>query len=193
MHTTKIDEFLIIFSNVNINTTIKAIKKKLKIKISKDEINFYMKYHKLNKISKKLIFYYYAKYFNGFRDLNLIKKRQYVLLMLIMKKRLEAKGYIYLNQIISANIKGKVSTRTIRNSKFLEKVSTSSVYQNLIKNKYASLEKMGHGDEIINILSSIINTDFVMIDYYLPEHLGEDIGLDLETISEECLDFINQI
>ena len=86
------------------------------------------------------MFYFYAKYFNGFRDLKLISDpRMYITLLVIMKHTLEAKGCIYLNQVITANIAGKINTRTIRNTKYLTKVRESSVHKNTLKKKYRDL------------------------------------------------------
>ena len=193
MSATKIDENIILLSKINIKKTIKKIKQRMNIELSKDEVNYYMNNFKVNVISKRLIFYYYAKFFGGYRDLNMINLRMFTKLMILLKKELELRGNVYLNQIISANINGRINTRTIHNSKFLEKVQSSSTYQNLIKNKYTNLEKVGKGDMIINLLSSLINTEFTIVDYDNPDQLGEPIDINLDILSQEFLDFINRI
>lgn len=193
MSATKIDENIILLSKINIKKTIKKIKERMNIELSKDEVNYYMNNFKVNVISKRLIFYYYAKFFGGYRDLNMINLRMFTKLMILLKKELELRGNVYLNQIISANINGRINTRTIHNSKFLEKVQSSSTYQNLIKNKYTNLEKVGKGDMIINLLSSLINTEFTIVDYDNPDQLGEPIDINLDILSQEFLDFINRI
>ena len=52
---------------------------------------------------------------------------------------------------------------------------------------------MGKGDLIINILSTLINTEFTYVDYDNPELTGEPIEMDLDILSQEFLDFVNQI
>lgn len=192
IYTPKVDAFTIIFSDVNINDCIKRIKKRIKMDITDDEIKYYLKYLDYNKVSRSLIFYFYAKYFGGFRDLGHIKKRQYVELMIIMKRILVATGYKYLDQIISAEIEGKSSARVIRNQKFIEKIETSSVYQNLMKNKYPSLTSE-KDSPVIAMLSRIINTNWKIIDYDVPEKLGERIEMVNDVISDEFLRFVDGI
>lgn len=193
MNATKIDENIILLSKINIKKTIKRIKKRMNIELTKEEVNYYMNNYKVNMISKKLVFYYYSKYFGGYRDLNMLNLRLFVKLMILLKKELRLRGNIYLDQIISANIDGRINVRTIHNSKFLEKVQTSAIYTNLIENKYSNLEKAGKGDIIINLLSSLINTHFTIVDYDNPDLLGEQLEINLDILSQEFLDFINRI
>ena len=188
VHTTKIDSFLVLFSKVNIADTIERIKSRIKLEISEEEIRYYMDNYDYNIISKELICYYFAKYFGGFRDLDLIRRRNYTILMIIMKRMLEAEGCKYLSVIISSNIKGKASARTIRNSRFLEKVKTSSRYQTMKEKKYGSL-----GDELIVLLSKIINTNWTIVDYDIPGSIGEPLELNDDVLSEEYLNFADNI
>ena len=193
MYTTKIDVFLILFSQVNIEDTINRIKSRMKIKIDQDEIDYYKTHHDFNNLSKELVFYFFAKYFGGFRDLNFIKREQYVMLMIIMKKMLEAKGNLYMNQLITANVKGKSSARIIRNSKFLDKVMTSSIYEELMKEKYPSLIDEKNNSPVITLLSRLINTNWLCVDYDMQDKFGVDLELDNEILSAEFLKFVNNI
>lgn len=192
MHTTKIDSFLLLFSKVNIQDTIARIKGRIQMEISPEEINFYLECHDFNNTSKELIFYYYAKYFGGFRDLNFVKRVEYVTLMIIMKRLLEADGSMYLNQVISANVKGKSSARVIRNAKFLDKIVTSSIYQNLMKKKYPSL-KDEKDCPVIALLSRIINTNWTIVDYDIKEHVDEPLEINNDVLSEEFIKFVDSI
>ena len=160
--------------------------------ISQEEIDFYLNNHDFNNTSKELLFYFYAKYFGGFRDLNFVKRVDYVTLMIIMKRMLEADGDKYINQIVSANVKGKSSARVIRNAKFFEKITTSSVYQKLMEKKYSAL-KDEKNSPVIALLSRIINTNWTIVDYDIPEHLGEPFELNNDTLSEEFLRFVDNI
>lgn len=193
MSAVKMDENIILLSEVNINNSIKRIKRDNKIKISKDEVQFYTKSFKVNWISKNLIFYYYSKYFGGFNDLNHINLKQYIKLMILMKHKLEFNGFRYLNQIITANIEGRINSRTIHNAKFIEKVESSAIYQNIRQEKFKTINDLGKGDLLINILSSLVNTQFTYVDYDNPDLNGKPIEMDLDILSQEFLDFVNQI
>lgn len=193
MNSNKIDESLIILSDINIKKTIKKICKKMSFDIDKEEIEYYMRHHKMNKFQVQLVFYYFAKYFGGYRDLNLIKRKQYIKLLLLLQKKLLVQGNVYLPQILTGNVEGKLNTRTIQNTKFLMKVENSSIYQTLIKDKFSTLNELGKGNTILNLLSTILNTTFTIVDYNRPEKLGEKIEVVPDIVSDEFLNFLNQL
>ena len=193
MYTTKIDVFLILFSQVNIEDTIKRIKARMKIKISDEEIEYYKEKHDFNNLSKELIFYFFAKYFGGFRDLYFIKREQYVTLLVIGKKMLEASGNMYMNQLFSSNMKGKSSARIIRNSKFLEKVMSSSTYQELMEKKYPSLIDEKNNSPVITLLSRLVNSNWSIVDYDMKDMEGEPLEFDNDILAAEFLRFVNNI
>lgn len=193
MNTIKIDESLIVLSKINIKRTIKYIKKKLAITIEDEEKEFYLRYLKITPIGKALLFYFYAKYFDGYRDLNSITLSQYVDLLILMKRALEFKGDIYLPQIVSAGISGRINSRTIHNSRLLDKIQSSESYQSLIEKKYSTLNGMGKSDVIISLLSTLINTQFTYCDYDLEDKYTKEIEIDFDKLSQEFLSFISEI
>ena len=193
MNATKIDESLVILSNVNIKETIKKIRKSLNIDLPKEEIKFYKQHHVINKFQVQLVYYYYAKYFGGYRDLNLLTRNQYLKLLILLKRRLQFQGFVYLPQILTGNVE-RLNKRTIHNAKFLAKIENSSVYQSLIKEKFSTLGELKKSDMILNLLSTIINTTFTFVDYDHPEKLGEKIEIhNPDILSDEFLNFLNQI
>jgi hypothetical protein len=84
MNMVKLDESAIHLSKVNIDNTIKQLRRKFRIKISKDEVEYYIANHKINLISKTLVFYFYAKFFGGFVDLRHVNITKYMKLMIMM-------------------------------------------------------------------------------------------------------------
>ena len=193
MNATKIDESIVILSEVNIKKTIKQLEKRMNIKISKEEIEYYKNHMKISKFQVTLVFWFYAKYFGSYRDLNFLNRTKYIKLLLMLKKRLQFQGFIYLPSILTANIDGRISSRTIRNTKFLSKIESSSIYQTLINDKYPTLEEIGKGDVILNTLSTIINTKFTFVEYDNPEVIGDLIELNNDIVSEEFLNYLNQL
>jgi hypothetical protein len=193
MNSNKIDESLIILSDINIKKTIKRIKKRMNIKINDEELNFYKKFHKINKFQVQLVFYFYAKYFGGFRDLNLLTRKQYLMLLILLKLRLQLQGNVYLPQILTGNIQSKLNTRTIQNTKFLMKIENSSIYQTLMKDKFFTLDELKKSNLILNLLSTVLNTTFTFVDYNSPEILGDKIEINSDIVSDEFLNFLNQL
>ena len=192
MNSSKIDESIIILSEINIKETIKRLQKKMHIKIKKKEIEFYRNNLKISKFHTQLVFYYFAKYFGGYRDLNSLGRTKYLKLLILLKRRLQYQGYEYLPQIFSSNIESKLNARTIRNDKFLSKIESAPIYQSLIANKYSTLEDINKNDLIINLLSTLLNTTFTFVDYDHPEFTGKPIEIDQDKLADEFLNFINQ-
>lgn len=193
MNSTKLDESTVILSSVNIKKTIKRIKKSMHVEISKEELEFYKNNLKITKFQSQLVFYYYAKYFGGYRDLNLINRTQYLKLLIMLKKRLQYQKFVYFPQILSSNIENRLNSRTIRNDKFLTKIESSSLYKTLINDKYAILDDLNKSDLILNLLSTLLNTTFTFVDYDHPEMTGKVIDVDQDAISDEFLNFLNQL
>lgn len=193
MNASKLDESMVILSEVNIKKTIKRLEKKIGTKVSKEEIEYYRENMSITKFQTQLVFYYYAKYFYGYQNLNMINRTQYFKLLILMKKRLQYQGFVYLPQILTANIESRLNTRTIQNSKFLSKIETSSIYQSIITDKYDTLEDINKGTLIMNILSTILNTTFSLVDYNMPEKLGENIEINQDVVSDEFLNYLNQL
>lgn len=193
MNSAKIDESLIILSSINIKKTIKKIKKKINIKIPKEELEFYKRNYKFNKFQVQLVYYSYAKYFGGYRDLNMLTREQYLELLILLKRKLQIQGNIYLPQLLSGNVESKLNTRTIQNTKFLMKIENSSLYQVLVNEKFSTLNELNKSNLILNLLSTLINTTFSFVDYDNPEKMGEVIEVNTDVLSDEFLNFLNQL
>ena len=88
MNLTKIDEGITIMSDINIPMTIEYLKRRFDITISKEEVDFYVKYHNPVEIQIQLVRSFFAKYFGSYRDLHLCTRRDYITLMLLLKKKL---------------------------------------------------------------------------------------------------------
>jgi hypothetical protein len=88
MNLSKIDEGIVLMSDINIPMTIKFLKRRFDIEIDNDEIDFYVKHHKPSEIQILLVHSYFAKYFGSYRDLHLCTRRDYITLMLLLKKKL---------------------------------------------------------------------------------------------------------
>ena len=203
MNMTKIDEGQTIFAEVSISHEMERLKKEnSSLYVSEEEIDYYIENFKPMPIQIQLIQSYWCKYFNSFRDLALLTRREFYTLALLLKKRLMLQagydseyedGIAILPYLLTANVvDDKMNTRVIRNNKFLDKVKCSASYQNLIKNKYSNLVKIKE-NEIMKILSTFINTAFTYVLYEKPEVTGEPIECTEDRISDELLLFLREI
>lgn len=199
----KIDEGLIVFAEVNIEETSKRIKSIIDIDISPKEIAYYREHHKPNKLQIQLVNSYYTKFFGSYRDLNLLVRNDYNLLLLLVKKKLLLDSGVDITStdvveecklpyILTGNISGKVNSRIIRNSKFIKKIEDNCIYKHLIEHKYKYLHQI-KPDCILSLLSTFINTQFTYVTYEAPELLGVDIVYNEDKISDELLFFLDSI
>ena len=203
MNSNKIDEGSVTMSDINIRMTIDRIKRLFDVPVTEEEIQYFMVNHKPTKIQTQLVYSFYAKYFGSYRDLYLLTRHDYMLLLLILKKKLllelgfdgKEEGTTYyasLPYILTGNLEDKLNTRVIRNSKFLAKIEESYIYEDLDKNKYNLLKEID-SDALLSILSSIINSRFTYVSYEFPELLGQEILFSDDKIADELLFFLNSI
>lgn len=203
MNQNKVDEGLVAIADMNIRLTTQRVERMIDIHLEDEEVQYYMENLKPSQIQIQLVYAYLTKYFDSYRDLNLLPRRAYIRLLLLIKKKLlmelgyenTKKGELHcaaLPYILTGNLSEKVNTRIIRNTKFVNKVESSYMYQKLINNKYKYLEVMKPG-YILQLLSSVINTRFTYCVYEYPELLGDEIVYTEDKISDELLFFLYNI
>ena len=84
-------------AEASIKRNMQKVLNKMGATIDEKEINFYMAFHHINpKIQRRLVNDFFAKEFSGHNDLKNVTKRQYITLMVCLKKYLLGLGYIYL-------------------------------------------------------------------------------------------------
>lgn len=202
MNQSKLDEGNAILSDLNIKYTIERIRRIIDIPVTEEEIDYYVKNQSPSPIQIKLVTSYYTKFFGSYNDLNLVTRRQYILLMLLLKKRLLLElGFppnsddVYhasLPYILTGNLTDRVNTRIIRNNNFIAKIEESYMYHDLIYKRYRLLGSI-KPDEILQLLSTIINSKFTYVTYEYPELLGTDIVYSEDRIGDELAWFLHNL
>ena len=202
MNLQKIDEGAIILAEKNIELSIKKIREENDFDISEEEIDYYVKNHKPKDLQIQLVFSYWGKYFGAYRNTSQINRRQYIILMLILKYKLllsagceksdeeDSTEYTTLPYMLSGNIQDKTATRIIRNTKFVGKVQESYLYEKLKETKYKNL-CMIRPEYIIGLLSQLINSSFTYVVYERQDLLGKEIVYNEDKLSDECLFFLS--
>lgn len=211
MNLSKLDEGRIIFAEADIDYEIERIKRDNDFDISEEEIDYYITNHKPSNLQKEIVYSYWSKYFGSRRNMELINRRQYIFLMLILKKKLLIQaGYpdefidsdnpdskvLYvttkLPYIISGNIQDRVNTRIIRNTKYVGKLEESDNYNELNFNKYSYLNTI-RPDYILSLLSQINNTTFTYVVYEDPDLLGKEIEYNEDKTSDELIFLLRMV
>lgn len=203
MNASKIDEGTVVLADLNIDLTTKRIMKQIDVPISEEEIDYYVSNHQVSKIQRDLVYAYYTKYFGSYRDLNLLSARQYMTLVILLKKKLlielgyeeDVNGEVHcaaLPYILTGNVSDKVNTRLIRNNRFIARVTSNEGYMDLIQNKYSMLGYL-KPEYLLQELSSVINTRFTYVAYEYPELLGTEIYYNEDKISDELIFFLKSL
>jgi hypothetical protein len=202
MNMQKIDEGTIILAEIGKDIELARIKKNNDFEITEEEIDYYVKNHNPSELQSQLVYSYWTKNFGSFRNTSLIGRREYITLLLILKKKLLLQAGIEngdgfssdakLPYLLTGNIQDKVNTRIIRNNKFVSKISESYLYEKIKEKKYSNLMNI-KPEYILSLLSSIINTTFTYVVYENEDVLGQVIEYNEDKISDELLFFLNQI
>ena len=180
----KNDETNAFISEYNLADVYEKLHSRFNIPISDDELRFYYENIKINAVSQQLLHAFYSHFFNDTVAIELITKEQAIWLLVTLKKFLTLKGMNILPQICTATVRGKFKENTIKNRRFNEKLETSSVFINSVKEKFKYVEEAMNGrDSIIKKrLSTIINSSFTLVDF------NPDInGTVIEEIDEDML------
>ena len=203
MNLQKLDEGRIIFANVDIEYEIARIKRDHDFDITEEEIDYYIKNHCPNRLQIEIVYAYWGKYFGSSKETALINRRNYIILMLTLKKLLLLRaGYSHdstelaentkLPYIISGNVQDRVNTRIIRNSRYVSKLEESDNYRELNENKYSYLNTI-RPDFILSILSQFNNTIFTYVVYEDPSLLGKVIEHDEDKTTDELAFLLRSI
>ena len=191
----RIDESNQLINDVNISKVISEISRRFNVgKIEFEEFDFYRTNCRINSLTQMLIHAFYSRFFHDSSAIYMLTLDETIRLLIIMKKYLIAKGMTILPQVCTAKVRGKFKENLIKNTKFLEKFQTSSVYKNIIEKKFKYIKELNpKEDPIIKRLSTIINSSFELVD--IDEEVNgytiEDMPMD--KIIDEFLVFLSII
>lgn len=165
MQISRVDESNQLVNETNTLQVMDQIRQRFHIEITEEEIDFYFEHMKFNSLTQGLLHAFFSKYFHDTNAIRLLEKRHAVELAIYMKKYLQLRGMIILPQICTAMVRGKFKDTCIKNAKFLEKFTTSSVYQHIISDKYRYIAELGlKEDPIVKMLSTMLNSTFEFVD-----------------------------
>lgn len=178
----RIDESNALINDVNTKKVLASLKKRLNVTITDEELDFYQKNIVINPITKLFLEAFYTRYFHDPNAILSLDEKVIIELIIRMKKYLQYKGMILIPQLATAKVRGKYKENTIKNSKFIEKIKTSDVWNNIIQKKFTYISELNQKDDIlVKKFSVFINSQFEFVDYNGPNDgiLYEDVDQDL--------------
>ena len=99
-----------------------------------------------------------------------------------IKNYLQNRRIILIPQLRTVKVRGNNKKKQIKNSKFIEKIKTADVWNNIIQKKFTYISELNQKDDIlIKKFSVFINSQFEFVDYDSPDDgiLYEDVDQDL--------------
>lgn len=200
MNLSKRDNGILVLAAVNMKDTIRRLESR-GIKISEDEIKYYIEHSKASDIQTQMFRSIYSKEFMSYRDQYIVPRHETTILKLILKKRLILESMcdpsrkfkdVVLPYILTGNVSGKVNTRMVRNSKLLAKIEDDADYDYLVHYKYKELEEL-HPGYIKGIISTFIYTKFTYNTWERPELTGVEIDAPEDQICHEVIQFLKMV
>lgn len=191
MSQSRADVGVVIISEVNKNTVIDRLEKKLNHIIDDKEVEYYKQHYRPTDFQEELIKIYFAKHFSGFNELTSLRSDQFYKLVVLMKYEMQAKGFKYLQHLIVGQMLERSSTKNMRSMKFVEKIEQSSTYKRLVEKKYSRLLALKGDRIILDKLSVLLKTKFAFIEYRRPDILGTAIEIPEDEVSDEFLQFLS--
>ena len=200
MNIKKMNEGLCVLADMNADLTCQYIYDKLDIPVTDEEIEYMEAHWKPSEIQIRLIKGYYGRYFGNVRDLNLITRKNFYHLAILLKKCLliqygwderfdNISEFTAIPYILTGNLEGKMNSRIIRNNKYMNKLEEDIHYNYLCDSEYSLLLEI-HPDEIKSIISTLINSRFTYVTHENEELTGSDIMYDEDQIGSEITYFL---
>lgn len=195
----KQDESLYLQNKVNCYTTMRYLER-IYGPFDEEEINLYKKELKSetcgivkHPFQEEMLFNLFYKYFGEPRSIKAINNEDYIKLIIIAKRMLEAKDFLMLQYVISSRIVKYVARKKLNKAES-DKLKSSEKYtriMNTYKNKMIE-------DKILSIIATILASDFKMIDYenknvngeilpILPDYLSDEIERYVLMVSSDTL------
>lgn len=178
----RIDESNALINDVNTRKVLEQIRRKFNIVIPKEELDFYDEHMAINPVTKLFLESFYSRLFHDANATLSLDRRTVIELILYMKKYLQYKGMYLVPQLCTAKVKGKYKENTIKNTKFLDKIKKSDVWNNVIQEKFTYAGEINPKEDVlIKKFSTFINSQFEFIDYEGPNDglIYEDVDQDL--------------
>ena len=183
----------VVISTVNKESVLTNLQESLKVEISNEEIKYYKKNYKPTDFQLQLIKLYFAKYFNGFSEMEALSSEQFARLIILMKYKMQSQGYKYLQHMIVGNMMDRNTNKAMRSLKFVDKIEQSDRYKRLVEKKYSKLLKLKGPRVILDVLSTLLKTKFEFVDFHNQDLHGKPINIDEDLVSDEFLMFMGNI
>nr|DAN20310.1 MAG TPA: hypothetical protein [Caudoviricetes sp.] len=158
---------------------------------SEAEINFYIQElskgdrQVKNVFQSELIFYLFMDEFGDTNSIKFVNVREYIILMLAAKRKLQLNNLFLLAEIIGGRVEKPVARKTV-NKNIMLRMKMSENYQRVLNN-YANEEILEN--TLFGFIAKCIASEFTIIDFYDRRLHGQVIEVNKDLIAEQFLSY----
>lgn len=179
----RVDESNALINEVNAREVLESIRKRFNVDFEEGELDFYYDRIRISPITKLILESFYTRFFHDPNATLGLEREVIIELLVRLKKYMLLRQMVLLPQLCTARVRGKYRENTIKNSKFIEKVTTSNIWNNIIEEEYSYVKDLSTKDDILlKKFSIFINCQYEFVDFN-----GPDDGLIYEDIDQDQL------
>lgn len=179
----RVDESNALINEVNTRKVLKSLRKRFNVDFEEGELEFYYEHMRLSPITDLLLESFYTRFFHDSNAALNVPREVNIELLVRLKKYMLLRQMIILPQLCTARVRGKYRENTIKNSKFIEKIKTSNLWNNIIEEKYSYAKELSDKDDyLLKRFSIFINCQYEFVDFH-----GPDDGIIFDDIDQDQL------
>lgn len=179
----RVDESNALINEVNAREVLESIRKRFNVDFEEGELEFYYDRVRISPVTKLILESFYTRFFHDPNATLGLEREVIIELLVRLKKYMLLRKMVLLPQLCTARVRGKYRENTIKNSKFIEKVTTSNIWNNIIEEEYTYVKDLSTKDDVLlKKFSIFINCQYEFVDFK-----GPDDGLLYEDIDQDQL------
>nr|DAS08460.1 MAG TPA: hypothetical protein [Caudoviricetes sp.] len=138
-----------------------------------------------NAFQSELICYLFMNEFGDTNSIKFVNVRQYIILLLAAKRKLQLNNLFLLAEIIGGRVEKPVARKTV-NKNIMLRMKMSENYQRVL-NKYVNEDILE--DTLFGFIARCIASEFTIIDFYDKRLHGQIIEVNKDLIAEQFLSY----
>lgn len=179
----RVDESNALINEVNAREVLESIRKRFNVGFEEGELDFYYDRIRISPITTLILDSFFTRFFHDPNATLGLEREVIIELLIRLKKYMLLRKMVLLPQLCTARVRGKYRENTIKNSKFLEKVKSSNIWNDIIEEEYTYAKDLSTKDDILlKKFSVFINCQYEFVDFN-----GPDDGLIYEDIDQDQL------
>lgn len=187
----KVDETDVIVFSKGSSNKVKKLASKYGVEIRDSDIEFYDENLEITAFQVNLILQFFADDFRGLENMKFIKRRDFFILVLIIKHELKKNGFQLMHQLVTGNVSKTVKGRKV-GSKKITKIKNSPRYQRLME-QFADVRNTVGDNMVMRYVPLFVNTPLTYVDHEKPDLLGEEIYINDDLVIDEVIRLIESL